>query len=480
MLSDSIRSNNYAHPTRKPILARVVLAACAAVALVCALGVSSAQADRYVYWSTGAQTGYVARANIDGAAASTTFLSAGPGSGLPAGVAVTASKIFWRDGSLNGSGTLFTANLDASGSAALSVTASGLSATNDSVIPMLGPPGVGGPGAAAFGSTVAADANYYYYTILDSAGFGSSKIGRIGINGTGLNNSLVTGIVGSSPGVSGLAVDSNHIYWADWNAGKIGRANLDGSSPNPDFITGLTNPSGLAVNATHIFWGGSQSSPASTSIGRANIDGGNKNADFITGVNKPVAIAIDSTNIFWTNTSTGTIGRAAIDGTGANASFVTSAFTAGDPNYGLAVSPSTPAPTPDPTPTPDPAPTPDPTPTPNPTPTPDPTPTPNPTPTPDPVSAPAKPAVAWSSSVNAKTVTAVITPVAGVSYTLTAKRGSVIKAGSCKNITIKQGKKNVARRSCTVKLAKGTWVASVTPAKGAAKGTANSKNYKFN
>ena len=146
MLSYSTRSNNYAHPTRKPILGRVVLAACATAALVCALGVSSAQADRYVYWSTGAQTGYVARANIDGTAASTTFLSAGPGSGLPAGVAVTASKIFWRDGSLNGSGTLFTANLDASGSAALSVTASGLGTTNDSVTPMLGGRELGGRG----------------------------------------------------------------------------------------------------------------------------------------------------------------------------------------------------------------------------------------------------------------------------------------------------------------------------------------------
>jgi len=96
-----------------------------------------------------------------------------------------------------------------------------------------------------------------------------------------------------------------------------------------------------------------------------------------------------------------------------------------------------------------------------------------------PVKPPVKPALVWSSSAKAKTITAVITPVAGVSYTLAATSGRVTKKGSCKNVMIKQGKKKVARRSCTVKLAKGTWRASVTPAKGAVKGTANTKSYKF-
>ncbi|MBJ7243565.1 MAG: hypothetical protein JHD03_01950 [Solirubrobacteraceae bacterium] len=106
---------------------------------------------------------------------------------------------------------------------------------------------------------------------------------------------------------------------------------------------------------------------------------------------------------------------------------------------------------------------------------PDPTPTPNPTPTPK----PAKPAVTWSSSAKAKTITAVITPVAGVTYTLTAKSGRKTKKGSCKNVTIKKGKKKVARRSCTVKLAKGKWLATVTPKKGSISGTVNSKSYSF-
>ena len=535
MLSDSIRSNNYAHPTRKPVLARVVLAASAA-ALVCALGASSAQADRYIYWSAGLQTGYIARANIGGTEANTTYLSAGPGSGFPAGVAVTASKIYWRDGSLNSSGTLFTASLDGSVSAALPVTipATRPATSEGSVGPALGPPG--GPSGSKFGPSVAADANYYYYTILDQANGGSSKIGRIGVDGTGRNDSLITGIVGGLPGVSGLAVDSTYIYWTDWNAGKIGRANLNGTNPDANFITGLTRPSGLAVNATRIFWGGDQYSPATTSIGRAKINGTDTEANFITGVNRPVAVAIDSTNIFWTNASTGTIGRASINGTGADPSFVAGAFGTNMGNYGLAV-------TPEPTSSVPSAPTAlvatagdrsasisftagadngsaitnyeyklgdgswtalSPADTTTPVTIPSLT---NGTTysirlraingagdgngaqsdavlvTPaapvSPVVPPAKPAVVWSSSAKAKTVTAVITPLAGVTYTLSAKSGAVTKAGVCKNVMVKQGKKKVARRSCTVKLAKGTWLASVTPAKGAVKGTVNSKSYTF-
>ena len=89
------------------------------------------------------------------------------------------------------------------------------------------------------------------------------------------------------------------------------------------------------------------------------------------------------------------------------------------------------------------------------------------------------PTPAWSSNAKARTVTALITPVAAVSYTFTAKKGRVTKKGSCKKVTIKRGKKKLARISCTVKLSKGKWLASVTPKKGAVKGTANSKSYTF-
>ena len=99
--------------------------------------------------------------------------------------------------------------------------------------------------------------------------------------------------------------------------------------------------------------------------------------------------------------------------------------------------------------------------------------------TPPPTPKPAKPVVTWSSSAAAKTATAVITPVAGVTYTLTATSGRVTKNGACKAVTITLGKQKVARRSCTVKLAKGTWLAAVTPKVGSVSGTVNSKSYTF-
>jgi hypothetical protein len=47
----------------------------------------------------------------------------------------------------------------------------------------------------------------------------------------------------------GLAVDSNYIYWANVFDGTIGRANLDGTGVDQSFITGATNPDSVAVDA---------------------------------------------------------------------------------------------------------------------------------------------------------------------------------------------------------------------------------------
>ena len=52
----------------------------------------------------------------------------------------------------------------------------------------------------------------------------------------------------STPGgPRGLAVDGRHIYWT--TNSTIGRANLDGTGVNQSFITGATRPDGVAVDA---------------------------------------------------------------------------------------------------------------------------------------------------------------------------------------------------------------------------------------
>ena len=53
------------------------------------------------------------------------------------------------------------------------------------------------------------------------------------------------------------------------------------------------------------------------------------------------------------------------------------------------------------------------------------------------------------------------------------------KTGSCKTVTIKRGTSLVAGRSCTIKLAKGKWLAAVTPKQGSVSGTLNTKSNTF-
>ena len=50
-------------------------------------------------------------------------------------------------------------------------------------------------------------------------------------------------------GPAGLAVDSGHVYWANTLTDTIGRANLDGTGANQSFITGASTPVGVAVGS---------------------------------------------------------------------------------------------------------------------------------------------------------------------------------------------------------------------------------------
>ena len=92
---------------------------------------------------------------------------------------------------------------------------------------------------------------------------------------------------------------------------------------------------------------------------------------------------------------------------------------------------------------------------------------------------PPKPSVRWGSVKKTRSITALITPSSSVSYTAMATRGTTVKQGRCKPVSIKQGKKKVARVSCQIRVAKGTWRVSITPKMGSATGTANSKSFTF-
>jgi hypothetical protein len=166
---------------------------------------------------------------------------------------------------------------------------------------------------------------------------GDVSIGRANLDGSGVEESFIT-VQGAM--FSGLAVDSNYIYWTDWAPGhkSIGRANLDGTGVDPSFIAGTGVGRGLAVDGQHIYWAQviPGSPPLLGTIGRANLDGTGMIWNFITGATEPRAVAVDSDHLYWANyydcnyetdppssCAGGTIGRANLDGSDVNQSFIT-------------------------------------------------------------------------------------------------------------------------------------------------------------
>jgi hypothetical protein len=113
-----------------------------------------------------------------------------------------------------------------------------------------------------------------------------------------------------------VAVDSNHVYWANQGSNTIGRANIDGSGVNLELITVLGGSFGVAVDGNHVYW----ANPAA--IGRANLDGTLPDQSFITVLGEPFGVAVDSNHVYWTKFN-GMIGRASLDDTLPDQSFIT-------------------------------------------------------------------------------------------------------------------------------------------------------------
>ncbi len=122
-------------------------------------------------------------------------------------------------------------------------------------------------------------------------------IGRANINGSELDPEFVTGTEDEPLGyIWGLAASSEYLYWTREEFGKvdpgegIGRASIDGGEVEPDFMTNLKGTGdGLAVDAQHIYW----ANDTDGTISRAATSGGAVEEDFISGAGDPESIAID-------------------------------------------------------------------------------------------------------------------------------------------------------------------------------------------
>lgn len=175
-----------------------------------------------------------------------------------------------------------------------------------------------------------ANANFVYWTNQ-----GGTTIGRAKINGTGVNNSFISGL--DNP--HGVAVDSKYIYWSQGSAttGSIGRANLDGSGANSNFVPHtpeINQPFGVAVTATAVFW-----AEVNQFVGRANLDGSSPQPQFIN-LGSPghsaCGITADNSFLYWTDTAvSGAIGRDSQAGGAPSTDFISGAVA--DANCGAAV-----------------------------------------------------------------------------------------------------------------------------------------------
>jgi hypothetical protein len=158
-----------------------------------------------------------------------------------------------------------------------------------------------------------ADAFVYW---ANGGGNGGSTIGRANNDGSAPNPNFITG----QKEPCGLAVDSQHVYWANQGGSSIGRANLDGSGVDPSFIPGAVLPCGVALDGqNHIWWANQATGGGNTgSIAVANLDGSNPHVMYSGAgfVDEPRGVGANSSFVYWSNApSPSSIGRGGLDGT---------------------------------------------------------------------------------------------------------------------------------------------------------------------
>lgn len=150
---------------------------------------------------------------------------------------------------------------------------------------------------------LALDATYIYFTFQSHAylesGSGPVGIGRIRRDGSGSTEILI-----GNQFASDVKVTASHIYWTGHQSGTgavtIGRASIDGTAVTPNFITGFLpgitdDLSGLALSTTHVFW----ADRWNRRIGRAKLDGTGPTQTFIDNVGESDSLAIDGSRLFW-------------------------------------------------------------------------------------------------------------------------------------------------------------------------------------
>jgi hypothetical protein len=205
--------------------------------------------SNYVYWSA---NGAIGRANLDGSSPNPNFISTPNNS---CGIAVDANYIYWANRTAIGR-----ANLDGTG--------------ND-------PNFI--PNAALFIGGVDVDHLHIYWGNNEQG-----RIGRANLDGSGLDRSFIR-----APGdTCGVDVAGNQIYWSTAQSPQgpsgVFRASL--TTRHPQALIKAPTGCGVAVNSEHLYW----AAESPRAVGRAELDGSNPDFSFIGSPASPTGLALDS------------------------------------------------------------------------------------------------------------------------------------------------------------------------------------------
>jgi sugar lactone lactonase YvrE len=246
------------------------------VAALLVLGLALApRAGAFIYWTDG---GTIGRSNLDGTGIDERFIS---GTNSVGSVAVDAQYIYWTGSTEDQNSTIVRAKLDGT-------------KVDQTFVPFLAGPQIG---------AIAVDDDHIYWaenhpSHPPGTTPPSGSIGRANLDGTGVDENFIAGPANIA--VLDVVVDKNHIYWAESSVslppqtsppvGSIGRANLDGTGVDESFITGdFGLPGDLAVDAGHLYW----TNALTGAIGRANLDATGVDQSFITSASAHGGLAVN-------------------------------------------------------------------------------------------------------------------------------------------------------------------------------------------